>query len=69
MLFWYEKLKQVCVQHHFNENYIKKQQLGEGAFAQVIKCERIADQEIYAVKIFDKVKLEKQKNQDLYRVL
>ncbi len=43
MLFWYEKLKQVCVQHHFNENYLKKQQLGEGAFAQVIKCERIAD--------------------------
>jgi len=33
MLFWYEKLKIVCIQHHFDLMYKTSHSLGEGAFA------------------------------------
>lgn len=66
MLLWFEKLKQCCIVTHFQNVYKIQEKIGQGAFAQVYRAIRSADGQQFAVKIFDKQKVLKNKNHELH---
>ena len=69
MLFWYEKLRVACVINHFDNIYQLQEKIGQGAFARVFKASRQFDQQIFAVKVFDKQLVMKNKNAHLHMVI
>lgn len=69
MLVWYEKLKTVCIINHFENVYKLTEKIGQGAFAYVYKAIRNADQEVFAIKMFEKNLILKNKNPKLHMVI
>ncbi|KAM3131397.1 hypothetical protein pb186bvf_016469 [Paramecium bursaria] len=55
---WYEYLKQYCVQRGFKQLYTVNKLIGKGNFAKVYSAQRKSDQQIFAVKAFDKLKFQ-----------
>ena len=49
----YLSFKQKQYKSHFNENFVKVQDLGSGAFGCVIKAKNKTNQQIYAIKIIE----------------
>lgn len=66
MLLWFEKLKNACVINHFDNIYQLKDRVGQGAFAQVFTARRHFDEEVFAVKVFDKKLVMNHKNNKLH---
>ena len=53
---------------YFEQSYKLGNILGQGAFAKVYKANRVADNQIVALKVFDKKTIEKNKRVGVYKV-
>jgi serine/threonine protein kinase len=57
---WEINLKKSCVLMNFNRQFTNAKIIGKGTFAKVLLSKRISDNQQYAVKTYDKKKIQKQ---------